>query len=371
MLAIAHAGQRFLPASDTTVYIYQAVNNGKSKAGVRQEWVLPASWSDHAIGIASVTPGGVVSNQPPFRRSGRNLSLSVLPGVPIRLSKLPRQPAVSDVSDDVDIVAAAGAASGGQTQQVQTSGGEAVSFEPPCNASPWPGLDDGYPLGRTMPPLPGPWPPPGPPPPPPGPPAGPPGATVKIQAGSSSSIGNEFWFSVMYYDDLAPESRNSWACIGRAATLSMYHDYAIGVTPPPPTVESESESASDVVPHAGNYSYKTCGSNGVCLHLWHQTSVARTRGWHEFVISANKTAGVVWLIDGLQVLRKHLNLFLRQFVLENRTWPRQARNKHRENSTNTRCLAGWRRAVLGRGSCGGRGAAWPARFSTAEGRSAS
>eukprot|EP01046_Picozoa_sp_COSAG06_P084752 COSAG06_NODE_31525_length_520_cov_0.843230_1_plen_157_part_01 len=147
MLAIAHAGQRFLPASDTTVYIYQAVNNGKSKAGVRQEWVLPASWSDHAIGIASITPGGVVSNQPPFRRSGRNLSLSVLPGVPIRLSKLPRQPVVSDVSDDVDIVAAAGATSGGQTQQVQTSGGEAVSFEPPCNASPWPGLDDGYPVG--------------------------------------------------------------------------------------------------------------------------------------------------------------------------------------------------------------------------------
>jgi len=123
-------------------------------------------------------------------------------------------------------------------------------------------------------------------------PPAPPGATIKLaDGGGSSNLGEEFRFSAVYWDELAPEPRNSWACIGRAETLSMYHDYAIGVVPPP---HGDLNATS-------YYSYKTCGPHGACLHLWHQTSVVRTRGWHEFVISANSTAGVVWEIDGQQV----------------------------------------------------------------------
>lgn len=55
-------------------------------AGVTQQWTLPLSWVGRNVTYALVTPDGVLPGQPTVLVSGRNLTVVLPPGRPVRLS---------------------------------------------------------------------------------------------------------------------------------------------------------------------------------------------------------------------------------------------------------------------------------------------
>jgi len=55
-------------------------------ANITQQWVLPLSWVGRTVSTTLITPDGAVPGQPAITIAGRNLTLSLHPGRPVRLT---------------------------------------------------------------------------------------------------------------------------------------------------------------------------------------------------------------------------------------------------------------------------------------------